>query len=200
MKLLIGVPMCLIGPFFLTLIAFSFDIRFRTRTLPSFFTVFVLLCLVVIPMLMWLERRSRGKFLEDSLAGEDSRYSSYGEYELRSTGFVWTLYTEIALLGPRLLWSAFDWWQGRSGADSPIRGIAAELALELFEAGEGRQIAELIRPDRPTSALFPALKYLIWREWADISAKRDRVWLCTPAKQKIEAMFVRIRRAASLDP
>ena len=199
LKLLIGLPMCLIGPFFLTAIAFGFDIRFGTRALPGFFTVFILLCLIVIPLLMWLERRSRGKFLEDSIAGEGGGYSSYGEYELRSTAFLWTLYTEIALLGPRLLWSAIDWWQERYAAASPVRTAAAELAVELFDAGEGRQIADLVRPDRPKSVLYPALKYLIWREWADVSAKRDRVWLGTPTKQKIEALLRKVCQSAAME-
>jgi hypothetical protein len=196
-KLAAGLGLCLIGPLFVTGIVYAVEGRLGGRALPGFWATFLLLCLVLIPLLMWLERRTRGKFLDDSLAGESAGYSSYGEFELRSTTFLWTVYTEIALQGPRLLWGVIDWWSGRQSVSEAFRLAAAALAVELYDNGQGSPVVELVRPGRPRSVLYPAIRYLVWRDWADLSSRKDRVWLRTPARATIDAI---LRSASAAQP
>ncbi|TMB85904.1 MAG: hypothetical protein E6J45_14705, partial [Chloroflexi bacterium] len=133
-KLALGLLLTLIGPFLVTLIVLGCVFRSRRAATalaaPSFAATFGLACLVVVPLLLWYERRTRGRFLDDAIQGE-SRAFSYGEFELQKSKLAWTAYVETALLGPRLLWHVYEWARGTPDVDQPMRVLAAEVVVEL---------------------------------------------------------------------
>lgn len=186
-KVALGVPLSLIGPFVVAAVLFTMDRRLRAGVLPGFGATFLLVAAAVVPLLMWLERRSRGEFFVDSVRGETSPLaaSGYGEYELQRTTFGWIAWTEIALTGPRLLWEAIDSLRGRAPVDHPFRILAAEIAVELLDAGEGVPVGQLVRPDRPAPLVLRAIEYLVQCDWAGLSSRRDRVWLATPVRERL---------------
>ena len=187
MKIAAGVPLSLVGPFLVASAMCVFDRRLGAGVVPGFGATFLLVTVVLVPLLMWLERRSRGEFFLDAVRGEASPLaaSSYGEYELQSTKFGWMAWTEIALTGPRLLWEVIDGYRGRVAGDPRLRVLAAEVTAELLDAGEGLPMRQLVRPDRPASVLARAVDYLMQRGWADVSSRRDRVWLATPVRERL---------------
>src|SRR5688500_5372164 len=138
LRLALGIPLALIGPFVITVFLVFIELRLRNDIFFGFGGTFCLLTLVLIPLLMWYERRSRGEFLTDAVRGETSplQASSYGEYELQSAKFSAIGWTEVALTGPRLLWEAIDSLRRRAPAARPIRTLAAELVVDLYDAGE----------------------------------------------------------------
>jgi len=186
-KLLLGVPLCLLGPLFVTALLSSIEYRAHGEWLPGFGMTFLLVTAVLVPLLMLLERRTRGQFLSDSVKGESTPWSasSYGEYELQSAKLAWIGYVEVALTGPRLVLEAVGSLRGRKPVDPPLRVAAAEIAVELFDAGEGMPLQQLVRQDRPPAYVWRAVSYLARREWVGISSRRDRVWLATPVRERL---------------
>jgi hypothetical protein len=186
-KVAVGVPLCLVGPFFVAAVLKSIEIRAGADFLPGFAATWALATLVIVPLLMRLERRTRGEFLCDAHRGETPPYeaSSYGEYQLQSTRFLWTAYTEIALLGPRLLWAFIDWVMQRPAADAGTRAAAAAVVADLFDAGQGVPVRQLVRPDRPPDTVRAAVRYLVDRDWVGTSKRGDRVWLLTPVRERL---------------
>jgi hypothetical protein len=199
-KLALGVVLTLIGPLLLTTIIIAIGLKTRWDT-PSFGLTFSLACLVLVPLLLWYERRTRGEFLTDAVRGETSPLdaSSYGEYELQKAKMAWTAYVETALLGPRLLWHVYDWARGTPAADQPVRMLAAELAVELYDANEGVQVKRLVHAGRSPTDVHLAIRYLASRQWVDTSRARDRVWLTSPTRERlVAALPLQPRRAPSV--
>jgi hypothetical protein len=185
-KLAIGVPLCLVGPAFVTLLIKSLERNAGASLLPGFFATFCLVTLVLFPLMLWYERRTAGEFLSDALSGESAdRASSYGEYQLRSTRLTWTAYVEIALTGPRLAWEVVDGSRGRSRIDPAERQLAAEIVADLFDAGQGVPTKSLFKPGRHPKRVVAAVEYLAKREWVGTSKTRDRIWLSSPARQRL---------------
>jgi hypothetical protein len=186
-KLAIAIPLCLVGPFFITVVAKSIELRSGGRALPGFLATWALVTLVLVPLLMWLERRTRGEFFSEAVSGETSplEASSYGEYHLQSTKFLWTAYTEVALTGPRLLWEFVDWVMQRPVGNASVRAVAAAVVLELLDAGQGLSIRQLVRADRPADVVKGAVRYLLGRDWIGTSKRGDRVWLLTPVRERL---------------
>lgn len=186
-KLAVGVPLSLIGPFLIASFLFIIDRRVQADVLPGFGMTLLLACAVVVPWLMWLERRSRGEFFLDAVRGETTPLgaSSYGEYELQSAKFGWYAWTEIALTGPRLLWEAIDSLRGHAPVDQGFRLVAAEVVVELLDAGEGLPLRKLVLPERPAAMAQRVVAYLVRCQWADVSSCKDRVWLTSPVRARL---------------
>ena len=195
-EVLAGAVLTLVGPLVLASLVKSIALRSGADTVPSFAATFSLACFVLVPVLLWLERRSRGRFFEDAVRGESGTRgaSSYGEYKSPAAKFLLTACVEVALLGPRLLWHVYDWARGTLAVPTPVRTLAAEVVVELLEAGEGLPVRRLVRTERPAAQLQCAIHYLVQRDWADVSRRRDRVWLLTPVRQRLQ------RELRNLDP
>ncbi len=188
LKIAFGVPLCLLGPFVVTVLAKGIELKWDSEALPGFLSTFILSAVILIPILMWLERRSRGQFLLDGLAGE-SPASSYGEFEWQSTRVFALIYTEFALLGPRLVWSALDAIRGRSPMDEELRFIAARVVLELLDLDSGVPTQQLFQSVGCSQQRFQqAVQWLAGNDWLGVSRKRDRVWMNTAARARLESL------------
>jgi hypothetical protein len=189
-KLLLGIPLCLLAPLVVTLILKRIEWEFRSEFLPGFEATFLLAAAVLVPVLMRLARRTDGQGVGSGMTAESSRYevTATEGFRLRSPAMEWQVYLEIVLGGPRLIRSAIDAVSGKVAVDPPLRVVAAEIAIGLLEAGESRSLRELVRPNRPPRLVARAVHYLLRRDWLCISPGRDRVWLTTPARQFLEKL------------
>jgi hypothetical protein len=186
-KLAIGVPLCLLGPLFVAVLIEPLVLRWGGRLLPSFGTIFLVLAAVLVPLLLWLERRTKGEYFADVMR-EESRTppdSVSDEFQRRDTGLAWAFFTEIALLGPRLVWAFIDWLRGRPHGDAATRIAAAQIACELFAQGEGLPLSALVRPNRPPAQVAAAVRQLLATEWMGLSVHRDRVWLSSRTHDRL---------------
>ena len=186
-KLAVGIPLCLFGPLLIAVVAKAIEFKWGGGVMPGFMATWALATIVLVPLLMWLERRTRGEFLSQSVRGETSplQASSYGEYQLQSTKFLGTAATELALLGPRLLWAFVDWVAQRPGADASIRATATGIVVELLESGQGLPVHQLIRAGRAPEDVRQAIRYLLMRDWIGTSRQGDRVWLLTTVRERL---------------
>jgi len=186
-KLALGLAMCLIGPAFVTIVAMDIESRWDWRAAPGFGVTFLVCAAILIPILMRLERRTRGEFLADAMRGQSNPLSasSYGEFCLERDRVTWFVYTEIALLGPRLVWNFIDWMRGRPLVDAQTRLEAARIVAALHASDAARPIAELIAPEHPQAAVARAIRYLLGKQWIDLSARRDRIWLSSRVRQRL---------------
>jgi hypothetical protein len=187
-KALLGIPLCLVGPLLVNAIIRWFARSFTSDALPPAWATFVVAAIGVIPLLLWLERRSRGEFVSDALQGESSPWaaSSRGEWEMQQAKLAWVLYTEVALLGPRLIWNVVDTISGRAKSDLPLRVVASEIVLEMLAIDEGISPRQLVRSNRPASQVVAALNLLRQCDWIGMSRQRDRIWLSSAIRQKFE--------------
>ena len=186
-KLIAGTVLCLIGPLFVSALV---DDLGADAVFGSSWMTFGMVSLIVVPLLMWLERRTRGEFFSDAVRGSTNplRASSVGEFELSRYTFLWKVYTELALLGPRLLWDVIDRLRGCVPDNVRLRAVAAQIVVELLDAGQGVQLRELLRADRPVRQLLDAAQFLKQHDWIDVSARRDRIWLTENARKKLLAI------------
>src|SRR5262245_24217666 len=98
-KIIFGVLLCLVGPIVIAVVIKTIEARLGGHRLPPFWIFVVMVAIVVVPLLLWLDRRARGEFLTGAIEGETNplNASSYGEFGMQSTKMLWILYTEIAL-------------------------------------------------------------------------------------------------------
>ena len=188
-KLLLGVPLCIIGPFLVTIVLKLIDWNFKWGILPDFEWTFVLAMLLFLPLLFWTRRRSPESSFADQAdsGGSPLDADSYTEFVVRKEQLFAAAAVDVMMLGPRLVGSALDGLRGRSGVDPALRQAAAELAAELFQAGEGVAIKSLVRPGRSWPQLVRCAAYLLDRDWVGVSGKGDRIWLSSLARGRLGA-------------
>ena len=198
-KLLLGIVLCLPLPLVVAVVAKSVEVRQRAHLLPGFWGTFALASCVVVPLLLglhWLDRRKDGDYFSDAVDGTaPDAPSSYGEYRLQSGRLAAAAYADVIMLGPRMLWAFFEWLAGRQSGDAALRTAAAQVAVELLEAGEGLPVKRLIRLGRPAQEVTRCLRYLVAREWVGVSSDGRRAWLLTPARERLATRLgIRVMR------
>ena len=76
-------------------------LKYVTELPISGWTLFLLLCVTLTPLLFWFERRTHGDFFLDSMHWQSQsasgRPTSYGEWEFRRSGATVAAYVELAL-------------------------------------------------------------------------------------------------------
>src|SRR5690242_8861470 len=84
-KLGCGLALCCIGPWLVSAILYAMLSRLGVHSPLEYPTFFVLVSFIVLPMLMWFERRTAGEFLSNALSGDSSPLaaSSYGEFQMQ---------------------------------------------------------------------------------------------------------------------
>lgn len=184
-KLMLGIPLCLLGPLVLAL-SIGALAPHDTRV-PGFAVVFFLSTLIVFPILLFIERRTNGRFLEDSLIRSSSYLPpSTAGYLVRGDWTMLLLRTEFILYGPRLIWSVIDSLRGNTSIDPTLRRAAAEIVVDLLDRGEAMSVRELIGPNTPGPVVSAALRLLQQIGWVDLSRQRDRAWLSSRIRSRLK--------------
>lgn len=194
-----GVPLCFLGPVILGSIfwmAALFGLRKWTPWLWWFGGVSIL----GIPSAFRLEIRSRGKFLDETLA-EAAAHDSDVMGRLTSVtmlyGAGWGLlgslgadpglttagFVEFFLSGPRLvLWGLRTIRAGRSGGVIDW-GRAAKVVAFLLSRQDGVEPAALLTGGERMAELSPVLLWLAGQGWLGVVATGDRVFLYSESRR-----------------
>jgi hypothetical protein len=184
-KLILGVTLSFLAPFLLASIVCSAASRVARADL-SWLRAFTVTTIALIPLLYWLEHRTRGKFFEDEAHAiamdHGERPSSHGEWMYRSDRATWALYIEVFFLAPRMTFEGPADLRSMRHLGAANMGRAADL-IELFLAGEGSFAAAKLRHpiDDPRDFAL-VLNFLRFHDWIDVSKDGKRVWLRTEAK------------------
>ncbi len=113
---------------------------------------------------------------------------SYGEFEMRSSiAYVW-FWWEALTSGPKLVLEAVETCRGRGSVPGVDLDRTAETVLDLHRAGEGVQVAELLRPGDSEKGMRKILAYLERHDWVGFSQDRQRVWLSSRLAPELAAI------------
>jgi hypothetical protein len=135
---------------------------------------FALAAITLVPLLFWIERRTRHTTPSDLL-----RCTSDGECELRrSSGLL-----ELLSWAPRRIISARERLSGTVSAAVTTEAIATINYLRHFDGGVGTDELPTIQP-------LPVLRYLVSRDWVGVSETGDRVWLLKDARRALGRGFL----------
>ncbi len=141
---------------------------------------------VIAPLLYWLEWRTRGDFAMDTLGQEfHGPASSYGEWRARGVLLTGVFWTELALIGPRLLLGAWRENHRRRPFRHVDRGRACDILHILLNRDDGIETAALIHPHEPPADFRLTLRYLQHHLWIDLSRPGDRAWLPSEARRAL---------------
>jgi hypothetical protein len=185
----VGAPASFVGPLVVTSIARKLCDALEYPV--SGLTLLNLSCLTVLPLLYWVEARTRGNFLAEELqaqgtTGEDVyRTSSYGEWELRRTAVVYAVYIEVFLYGPRMVIGGLRRLRARARLRGPAIHRAAEIVMFLAVVDGGVSVESLRRSESPRE-LRQTLLYLQLHEWVDRGDRGRRVWLLSTARRRLK--------------
>jgi hypothetical protein len=186
-----GAALSFLGPLILAGIARYIQFQAGVREPTSWWLWFVLLSGTVIPLLYWLEHRTRGEFFTDAVrdAGLGENVGAGGlstasrsEWEMQTAAATWAAYIEILLFAPRMTMNAFRQRRMRAnlGHVDPVR--PAEIIHLLRTTDSGVDPIALAKPGESMEDLWPALLWLSLHNWIGISRRQDRVWLLSDAR------------------
>ena len=135
-----------------------------------------------LPILFFIEWITRGKLLENTVdtVGDMGRF--IGGRAVAGAAFV-----EMCLWGPRMVTGGARKQFGLTRHRRADRTLAAAMAAELVNRGDGMPIGDLyaLAQNRGDDAFADALAYLMFHDLADVSKKGDRVWLCSDGKKAL---------------
>lgn len=186
MKLVFGLPLCFFAPFVVTSAVGYVTYRIRIVDAPGFLTMLAFFSIILIPLLFWYERRGHGEILWDSLRHESGHFSGIARRNLSVGSFAMLL--ELALFGPKLVWSAIDRIRDADPVDQPTRTAAATIVVLLLQAEDSVRIGSLFSAQFTHEEIASALKYLHQRAWIILSRKRDRVTLSYSIRRQLKGI------------
>ena len=196
--LLAGSLLSLVVPLLVTLLVLRAQQRWRVDLFFEGWTLFLILSLALIPLMYWLEHRTRGRFFEDAVRsyglGDNVnalgmlQTASRGEYEMQTTAASWVAYLEVALFAPRMTMSAVRQWRLRRYLGEFNVQRAAEVVQVLHVTSGGVHPRDLLRPNETLDELWPVLLLLALHDWIGISKAADRVWLLSEARERLRGI------------
>lgn len=181
--LVFGVPLCFVGPLLFTLFAWLSSLSRRHPWDFHFWPVFLLICVISLPILFLLAWKLKGGVLDSSAESLDSM----GRYAARRVAMPLVI-LEMSNIGPRMVLYGINLIRGRKNTGSVNLERAAMALHTLATYGEGISPAKLLRPGEAPAQLEPLLGYLMFHDLADISKTGDRVWLRSETREKLNAM------------
>jgi hypothetical protein len=176
--LLIGIVALFVGPAVLAGAAVGVESRMHVMHALSWWAMFGIVCAAVVPLLFWLENRTRGQWFEEELRGGSGATISQALFAPMTSniGVGAAAIVEIMLWGPRLVIGARQRWKTRV-ATATLHDAAAIIGfLRHFDGGVA--VNEL-----PTVQPLRVMGYLVSRDWVGVSKDGQRVWLLGDAKK-----------------
>ncbi len=152
----------------------------------SGFGWFGVYCLVLVPLLVWYEKRNRKDYLmaslqEDRGAPVTSTEVYVDRAMLQAKGFE-MLFT----WGPRQLLDGFAALRGRRSGDHNARfHRAAQAVLELAKYPGGVEVKAIMHPPENMPVFIAALDWLDKHDYIGRSSDGERLWLSTIGKKKL---------------
>jgi hypothetical protein len=187
----LGVPLCFLAPAMITLLLTGSGGRYGPVLPPivSPGACFVVLSILMVPLLIWYERRTRGEYFMDALrewGGDDGPWfggSIHRGVDTEGPGAI--LLMELFLFGPRLVIGATRSLRERSRVRHVPLALAADVLLHLLRHDGGIPPAELRDVSTEATAVRDAILYLAFFDWVDLSKDRTRIWVLTDARKAL---------------
>jgi len=147
---------------------------------------FLVYLVVLVPWLIWHERRSREDYLTEAVRGIDPSPSSRGEYELNRAGLAVGAYASLLVWGPRALVDGLRGLRGhRSLTQEAVFDRATGLVLDLAQVDGGVPIKELLIPPENMQVFASAVDILDRHDFIGKSTDGRSLWLNSRYRQKL---------------
>ncbi len=187
-KLVIGGGVCLgMGIVVASLITLCLYSLFAT-TLIGWWGWLFLYLLVLVPLLIWHERRSRGDYIADALLLGDSTPSSRTQHELNRAGLQVAAYAAMLAWGPRALIDGIHALRGqRSMSQHVVFDRAALLVADLSQKDGGILIKQLLHAPEDMQVFGSAVDLLDTHGWIGKSTDGKSLWLSSTFRQKLRS-------------
>lgn len=184
-----GIPLCFLAP---ALITWFLIVPGRYRpalfSADSFAAIFTILCIILVPLLIWYERRTRGEYFMDALRdwGPDGNWFSGSIHRGADTeGPGAIVMMELFLYGPRLVIGATRALRERGRLRHVPLALAADVLRHLLQFDHGIPPAELRDVSADARVVRDAILYLAFFDWVDLSKDRTRIWVLTDARKAL---------------
>jgi hypothetical protein len=194
-QIVCGVPLLAVGPTMLATIGWFATLSLAGLYIPWLWW-FGALFIIIVPLLIGLEVRTAGRFLDSAVQGSEQAAtltSSLPGIYVAMGGVGWAPalanprafsagLTEFFLCGPRLLVSAFRKWRLRRRLGRIDLYRAAELIVVLRSRDKGLEFSAIPRGGEQLSDLLPVLDWLAFHGWIGVGDKVPRVYLYSEAR------------------
>jgi hypothetical protein len=195
--LLIGVPMLFIGPIVVGFIFWIVTIQLFGYISLTWFLVGS--CILLIPLLLWTERRAHGGSFDQAVLGNPSGINdaALAPFLLGSEfGMIIAIaanprvtvsgLVEIFLTGPRFVLEAWDKHAAMKRLKNVDRDIASDVIDQLCQNDRAIAVKEFIKAYAPKKCdVSGPIAYLLFHDWIGISKEMDRIWLHSEGKKRL---------------
>ncbi len=151
--------------------------------------LFVLLCLTVVPLLFWAERRLGGPYLtsaERGIGGEGGE-EELDAVEPHALGAPWDAAAGLLMTGPRWVLAGAGLRGKRRDVDAAVIRRAAGVVADLLPAANGLPLAALFHDGDDAARLSRAVEHLSDHDWIGHAADGGRLFLSTTGKTFLRA-------------
>ncbi|HYO09851.1 MAG TPA: hypothetical protein VER17_12845 [Tepidisphaeraceae bacterium] len=181
--LLVGLLALFIAPILLASLVVSLEHWLSVPRPLGWWSCLALASLALIPLLFWVELRSRTQWVRSEVTGESVTIADALLAPARAEAGSVALgaVAEILLPAPRMILAARERLRAPASA-ATLHDAAAALNFLRQHDDDGVRVADL-----PTVRPLGVLCYLVSREWAGVSPAGDRVWLAPDAKRALDA-------------
>ena len=183
----LGVLFMFIAPAIVATLVWLHERRHRWSTSHSWTYLFVLWTVILAPILLLIERATRGKMLED--AADQLSDGSLLTAGYRGRAMAGAVFLEICLWGPRMIIAGAEKLLSIRNHVNADRSVAAALLHMLLMNEGGMPTGQLMGATTATPEAFgDALGLLIFLDLVDVSKDGLRAWVSSWAKEKLEKM------------
>ena len=178
--LIIGSIGCLVAPILLASLATAIESMVHSGWRLGWWPCFGLASLAVVPLLFWLDARSRTQWLSNEASDESVTIGQalLAPARTATASGAWGALLEIALPSVRMVLAARERSQTHVAA-ATLHDAAATLGfLRHFDSGVGVEELPTVKPLR-------VLCYLVSRDWVGVSKDGRRVWLLSESRKAI---------------
>lgn len=199
--LLIGIPLTIVGPFFMTIMIWFAAGMFGYWW--PWLTVFGIVTTAFVPILFWYAARGSSNMLvEAAQSGSTSTSTAMWAIARRggggALGSVASLaavaasprasaagFQEIFLTGPRQIVKAFRKIRVMRSLKNARHDRAAEILTILVRQDRGVEVAKTLRPGEKEEDVWDELAFLMFHDWIGLSEDAKRAWVLTDAKRTL---------------
>lgn len=141
---------------------------------------------VLVPILIWQEKRSHNDYLVESLGNVEDDVSGHADHgAIHSRGGL-AVVTDAIAWGPKNLIDGAAGLRGKwTARQNKIFKRAAQLVGVLAKYDGGIEVRTLIQRGEDMAIFTAAMDWLERNEWAGKSPNGERVWISSPGRKKL---------------
>ncbi|HEX4125215.1 MAG TPA: hypothetical protein VHY37_10855 [Tepidisphaeraceae bacterium] len=184
-KFLLGLGVCFIAGIFIATFIYAILDSLFGHTLLTWAGWFWLYVLVLVPLLVWYERRYRQDYLLEATTSADSS-STTGEFRVNQFNLATSVISSLIVWGPRGLADGIRGMIGRRTVlQSAVLDRAVLLVLDLNCAPGGVDVKKLIHPPEDMHIFGQSVDMLDALDLIGRSKDGGNIWLISTFRQKL---------------